>query len=90
MRAIVIEAFGQSDSLSLQDMPQPTPQSDEVLIRVQAAGLNPIDVKTRQGQGLLQADALPLILGWDVSGTVEAIGDKVSKFSFVNTSNSQC
>jgi len=83
MKAICIHHFGGPDTLSYQDLPRPVPTAGEVLIRVHAAGVNPVDWKTRSGsvpwKG--QLDPFPLILGWDVSGIVAAVGRKVSSFA---------
>jgi NADPH:quinone reductase-like Zn-dependent oxidoreductase len=49
MKAVWIHQFGGLDALSYQDLPQPEPAANELLIRVQAAGVNPVDCKTRSG-----------------------------------------
>ena len=80
MKAMQIKRFGDTEVLELVEIPKPEPKSDEVLIRIEAAGVNPIDWKTRQGNGFFQNDSLPLILGWDMSGVIERIGNQVSNF----------
>jgi len=78
MRAISQDRFGEPDVLHLVDVPAPEPLPTEVLVRVVAAGVNPVDAKTRAGGGV--AGVLgepPFILGWDVSGVVEAVGHGV-------------
>jgi NADPH:quinone reductase-like Zn-dependent oxidoreductase len=50
MKAIVIDSYGGVDQLHLRELPDPRPQADEVLVRVRAAGVNPVDWKIRQGQ----------------------------------------
>jgi NADPH:quinone reductase-like Zn-dependent oxidoreductase len=50
MKAIVIDGYGDVDQLHLRELPDPRPQADEVLVRVRAAGINPVDWKIRQGQ----------------------------------------
>ena len=78
MRAIAIDAFGPAEVLRLRDVPDPKVGPDSVLIRVRAAGVNPVDVGIREGA--LDAafpHRFPLIPGWDVAGTVEAIGPAV-------------
>lgn len=75
MRAITQQRFGGAEVLQVAEVPRPEPLPTEVLVRVVAAGLNPVDVKTREGGGM--AGVLgepPFILGWDVSGVVEAVG----------------
>lgn len=81
MKAIVIPTFGDIDILELTDIEKPVPGEGEVLIRIKAAGVNPVDAKIRQG--LLQArmpNILPLIPGWDMSGIVEANGYSANRF----------
>lgn len=70
MRAVVARTPGGPDVLSLVDMPIPAKSTAEFLIRVHAAGVNPIDVKTRSGRGLAALASWPLVLGNDFSGTV--------------------
>lgn len=75
MRAVVQQRFGGADELALADIPRPTPLPTEVLVRVHAAGVNPVDWKTRAGYGM--AGVLgepPFVLGWDVAGVVEEVG----------------
>ncbi|MFV0460618.1 MAG: NADP-dependent oxidoreductase [Actinomycetales bacterium] len=80
---VVQRAFGGPEVLELVDAPAPTAGDlgpDEVLVAVAAAGVNPIDVMTRQGGGMAAAGiiTLPFTPGWDVAGTVEAVGDEVT------------
>jgi len=71
MRALVIDETGSPDVLHLADRPLPRQISDEVLVKVVAAGLNPIDAKTRAGKGVSAAiESFPAILGNDFSGVV--------------------
>ena len=55
MRAIVQHSFGGPEVLELDELPRPEPIATEVLVRVQAAGVNPVDWKTRSGKGLQPA-----------------------------------
>jgi NADPH:quinone reductase len=74
MLAVAINAFGGAEVLEVAETATPTPGEGEVLVRVHAAAVNPIDYKTRQGQGVTrgwQGSPFPLILGWDISGVVE-------------------
>jgi NADPH:quinone reductase-like Zn-dependent oxidoreductase len=75
MRAIRIHNYGGPEVLQYEDAPRPKPRAGEVLIRVHAAGVNPIDWKVREGYMKdLWPHKFPLILGWDLSGVVEEIG----------------
>jgi len=78
MKAVVIHAQGGPDVLQYEDMPIPEPASDELLIRVHAAGVNPVDWKIREGH--LGRIPLPSIMGSDFSGVVEALGSAVEGF----------
>lgn len=83
MKAVCIHRYGASDELVYQDLPRPLPAAGELLIRVHAAGVNPVDWKTRSGSALANAygDRFPLVLGWDVAGVVAAVGQGVSGFA---------
>src|SRR5882762_2377087 len=75
MKAIRIHNYGGPEVLKYEDAPRPKPQAGEVLIRVHAAGVNPIDWKVREGHMKdFWPHKFPLILGWDLSGVVEAVG----------------
>ncbi len=74
MRAITQNEFGGAEVLTLTDLPKPAPLPTEVLVRVHAAGINPVDWKTRAGGGMAGLQSMPLVLGWDVSGVVEEVG----------------
>ena len=75
MKAIRIHNYGGPEVLQYEDAPRPKPQGGEILVRVHAAGVNPIDWKVREGHMKdFWHHKLPLILGWDVSGTVEEVG----------------
>ncbi len=76
MKAIVIHSSGGPEVLKYEDAPRPQPKDDEVLIRVMAAAVNPVDVFIREGR----ITHFPLILGMDVAGVVEHAGNKVTKF----------
>jgi len=79
MRSVIMTKVGSPEVLEYRDIDKPNIKSTtELLIRIQAAGVNPIDTKLRQG--LYPMDNLPAVLGCDGSGTVEAVGSEVSKF----------
>ena len=81
MKAVRIHHFGGPEVLKYEDAPRPKPAPNEVLIRVHAAGVNPVDWKIREGHlKQLVENKFPLILGWDVSGVVEEVGSAVSQF----------
>src|ERR1700730_15822535 len=67
--------------MKYEDVPRPEPKDDEVLIRVMAAGVNPVDASIRAGQmKRFLGEKLPLIPGMDVAGVVEKTGAKIDKF----------
>jgi NADPH:quinone reductase-like Zn-dependent oxidoreductase len=74
MRAVTMKEFGGPEVLTVEQVARPEPLPTEVLVRVHAAGVNPVDWKTRAGKGMAGLQTLPLILGWDVSGVVEEVG----------------
>ncbi|MEU2233745.1 NADP-dependent oxidoreductase [Streptomyces vietnamensis] len=76
MRAVVVEQWGGPEKLVEREVERPEPGLNEVLVRVHAAGVNPVDWKTRASGALIAWGPLP-VLGWDVSGTVEAVGPGV-------------
>src|SRR6476659_692960 len=81
MKAIRIHSYGGPEVLQYEDAPRPKPRAGEVLIRVHAAGVNPIDWKVREGHMKdFWPHEFPLILGWDLSGVVEELGRGVSRF----------
>jgi len=74
MQALVIDRTGDADELHLAEVPRPIRVSDEVLVRVVVAGVNPIDVKTRAGRGVAAAiGSFPAVLGNDFAGIVETV-----------------
>eukprot|EP00475_Leptophrys_vorax_P041614 TRINITY_DN78425_c0_g1_i1.p1 TRINITY_DN78425_c0_g1~~TRINITY_DN78425_c0_g1_i1.p1 ORF type:complete len:328 (+),score=122.01 TRINITY_DN78425_c0_g1_i1:271-1254(+) len=81
MQAIVYEEYGNSSKLQYKSVPVPVAKDTEVLIKVHAAGVNPVDWKIREGY-LRNAvpQQLPIIPGWDVAGTVSAVGAQVTGF----------
>jgi NADPH:quinone reductase-like Zn-dependent oxidoreductase len=81
MRAVVLREYGAPEVLAIEEMPRPEPIPTEVQVRVHAAGVNPVDCKTRSGKGV--AGVLgepPLCLGWDVSGVVTEVPGGVTRF----------
>ncbi|KUL41853.1 NADP-dependent oxidoreductase [Streptomyces regalis] len=78
MRAISQDVLGSPEVLKEVELQRPTPRTNEVLVRVRAAGVNPTDWKHRATGGFLGEP--PFVLGWDVSGVVEAVGIGVARF----------
>lgn len=80
MKAVRLHQFGDPSVLVYEDAPRPEIKAHDVLVRVAAAGVNPVDWKTRMGSGMAgrYGNAFPLIVGWDISGTVEAVGADVT------------
>src|SRR5262245_5328567 len=62
------------------DLPRPTPARNQVLVRIHAAGINPLDIKIRSGSATHAKQPLPAVLGVDMSGIVEAVGPDVTTF----------
>jgi len=80
MKAIVFDTPGDPEVLQLQEWPDPTVQQGrELLVRLKAAGVNPIDTKLRK-RGTFYPEQMPAILGCDGAGVVEAVGDEVQNF----------
>lgn len=77
MHAVRIHEFGGRDVLKYEEAPRPVPGKGEVLIKVHAAGVNPVDWKIRKG--LFGPVQFPATLGFDVSGVVEAVGEDVKR-----------
>jgi NADPH2:quinone reductase len=77
MKAMVTEKFGGPESFSWKDWPDPEAKPGEVLIRIQAVSINPVDYKMRSGHLPIP---LPDVLGRDVAGTVETVGEGVVEF----------
>ncbi|OHV87339.1 NADP-dependent oxidoreductase [Mesorhizobium sp. ORS 3428] len=79
MQSVRIHAFGGPEVLKLETEPTPEPKPGEILVRVHAASVNPVDYKIRNG-GYVAEDRLPLTLGRDFSGVVERCGAGVEPF----------
>jgi NADPH:quinone reductase len=77
MKAVVVREFGPPDVMKLEDVPDPSPGAGQVLVRVQAIGMNPVDVYIRTGTYARKPN-LPYIPGSDFAGVVAAVGADVS------------
>jgi NADPH:quinone reductase-like Zn-dependent oxidoreductase len=81
VRAVVQHRYGQPEVLAIEEVPIPEPIPTEIQVRVHAAGVNPVDFKTREGKGVAAVLGEPPVrLGWDVSGVVTAVGGGVTRF----------
>ncbi|NHA03406.1 NADP-dependent oxidoreductase [Mucilaginibacter sp. HC2] len=82
MKAIILDQPGGAENLKLATLNLPVIKNNEVLIQVKAISINPIDIKTRKGQGLYEKlkTEVPLILGWDISGIITQVGAEVNDF----------
>lgn len=80
MRAIQQEHWGGPETMRLVEIERPKPLYTEVLVKVIAAGVNPVDCFSREGRAYTDARTLPFVNGWDVAGIVEEIGYGVTRF----------
>lgn len=80
MKAVVLKSFGGPEAFELRDVPKPVPQAGQVLVRVHATSINPLDYQVRRGD-YPDLVPLPAITGHDVSGVVEAVGPGVTAFA---------
>ncbi|HEX2193304.1 MAG TPA: NADP-dependent oxidoreductase [Acidimicrobiales bacterium] len=81
MRAVALTEYGGPEVLQVMDLPEPKVGPDVVLVQTRAAGVNPVDYKTREGgvDGRFPSH-FPLVPGWDLAGTVEKVGPDVTEF----------
>lgn len=81
MKAFILKRYGKSDQFAFADIARPTIKADEILVQVQAVGLNPIDnmIPTGTFKPILQFQ-LPATMGSDVAGTVVEVGNRVTRF----------
>ncbi|GAX37681.1 NAD(P)-dependent alcohol dehydrogenase [Nodularia sp. NIES-3585] len=81
MKAVVIRRHGSAEVLQYEDVAQPQIKPNQLLVKVHASSVNPIDWKIRQGMlSLLTGNQFPLILGFDIAGEVVAVGSQVTGF----------
>jgi len=82
MKAAVINRFGGPEELQISELDKPVPGPGQLLVKVHTTNVNPIDWKIREGQMAARyGEDFPMVLGWDCSGTVEAVGDDVESFA---------
>ncbi len=82
MKAVRIHAFGGPEVLQVEEVARPVPAADELLIKLYASGVNPVDCGIREGGNdvLRPYLTLPMTLGWDAAGVVEEVGSAVTDF----------
>ncbi|MGW2031476.1 NADP-dependent oxidoreductase [Streptomyces spinosus] len=82
MKAMALRRYGRSEDLEWMELPDPKVAPGEVLVRVKAAGVNPVDWKLAEGRlDAVMETGFPLIPGWDVAGVVERVGFDVTEFA---------
>ncbi len=79
MRALIVDDF-QTAAFRIAEIPRPKPAANQVLVRIMASGVNPLDSKIRTGKAPHAKPVLPAVLGTDLAGVIEAIGQKVTTF----------
>ena len=81
MKAVVLNEYGGPEVLKYRDVPRPEPKDDDILVRVIAAAVNPVDSYVRQGMFAKRGlDNRPAIIGYDIAGVVEKTGANAKKF----------
>lgn len=82
MKAIYFNEYGPASVLQYGEQPTPKPKANQILVRVQASSVNPVDWKIREGgMKLIMSPAFPKLMGRDVAGEVAAVGDDVVRFT---------
>src|SRR5438093_12604960 len=81
MKAVVVHEYGGPEVLKYEDAPRPEPKEDEILVRVIAAGVNPVDGMIRAGTfAKYSKNAFPMVPGYDIAGIAEKTGAKIDKY----------
>lgn len=80
MKAIQVHEFGNTDVLKVNELPDPDPLAEQVLIRVRAAGVSPLDIYVREQSHGAPTPQLPYIPGFEVAGEIVAVGEGVTNF----------
>ncbi len=81
MQAVSIDEYGDNSVLRIGAVDRPNPKAGQILVKVHAAGVNPVDWKIRSGAGQRMGLSLPLILGGEISGVVAELGEGVDRFA---------
>lgn len=80
MKAVKIDEYGDESVVNYTEVKRPVPNADEVLVKVHAAAVNPVDWKIREGFGSMFGLEPPFVLGCEIAGTVEEVGADVKDF----------
>src|ERR1043166_1503004 len=80
MKAAVLHEAGGPENFKYEDVPRPIPKDDEILVKVIAASVNPVDTYVRQGRYKSASSGDPVILGYDIAGTVERVGAAIKSY----------
>src|SRR5437762_5506664 len=81
MKAVVVHEYGGPEVLKYEEVPRPEPKEDQILVRVMAAGVNPVDALIRSGMfAKYEKDVFPIIPGADIAGVIDKVGSKITKF----------
>lgn len=80
MKAVVIREYGNADVLKLEEIEKPSPNVDDILVKIHNIGVNPIEYKVRNGLGEVFGMKLPIFPGTEISGTIEEVGENVKRF----------
>ncbi|MDI6103042.1 NADP-dependent oxidoreductase [Actinoplanes sp. NEAU-A12] len=82
MKAFVVDRYGDADGVQPRDVPDPQVGDSDVLVRIHAASINPLDLKTRAGDlKVILPYRVPFVLGNDLAGTIVAVGARVTRFA---------
>ncbi|MFD6971413.1 NADP-dependent oxidoreductase [Streptomyces sp. NPDC059979] len=82
MRATVLPQYGEPEQLTVAELPAPSPAPGQILVRTAASAVNPVDLAVRSGSAAEYVKLpFPMVLGWDLSGVVEALGEGVTRFA---------
>jgi len=85
MKAFIVERYGDADAVRASEMPEPQVGEDDVLVQIHAASVNPLDLKTRDGDfKAILPYRVPFVLGNDLAGVVVGVGARVSRFTVGN------
>jgi len=80
MKSVILREFGDISNFKVVDLIVPKCEENDLLVKLKAISINPIDFKTRRGKGVAANFELPAILGWDISGEIVEVGKNVSNF----------